>query len=286
MAAEEGTPDKPRKKLKIGRIFATLLVLALIGAGAYGASWLNARRYFLIVDATEVRVGKGRMLPVGHEPFQPADPALRKAYQPFPLPGGMKLPRGETVFDDRVQLDQSLYRMLRDAAEYSMAADNARTAELTTQYIEQLEALPGLTAQQQAKLKELERDATYVEARGYLQRGRENLKKAAQLFRESAKGASGRHRDGEARAAAVELALVRLNEVEAEVSAGAAKPASPAPKGDAKASPPSPREGDEAEAGGSKTGDPQQAPKKGKMPDSWPANDEAGTATASGAASP
>ena len=212
MSETEAPPAKPRR-IRWRRILGTLLFLALAGAGVYGASWFNARRYFLVVDATEVKIRKGRMLPVGHEAFVPADPALRKAYQPFPLPGGMKLPRGESVFDDRVELDQAIFRILEDALEFSLAADNARTPELTAKYLQQIRALPGLNAQQQVRIAKLARDAIYVEARGFSDEAERLLDKAEQGFAESAKGhGGGQHKDGAVRAGRIRAALRVLRE--------------------------------------------------------------------------
>ncbi|MEQ9503237.1 MAG: hypothetical protein RIT81_40600 [Deltaproteobacteria bacterium] len=223
------TPKKPKRRLKLGRIFGTLLFLGIVGAGLYGASWFNARRYFIIVDATEVQVRRGKMLPYGHDPFLPKDRSLRKAYQTFKLPGGMKLPRGTSTYDEWRQLDQALYRILKDAADYSLTLDNERTPELTAQYLEQMRTLPGLNLEQQKALTELERDASYVEARGVLDRVEKDLARAAQLFRTSSRGGGGRFKDGEARAIALDKALQLLKTGTAPTPA-AAPPAAPPPR--------------------------------------------------------
>lgn len=188
----------------------TLVALALVAGGVYFASWLNSRRYFLIVAKTEARVAAGRMLPVGNRPYVPKDPALRKAYEPIPLPGGMKLPRGTTTFTDRVELDQALYRLLRDATEFTLAADNKRTPELTERYLTQIKALAGITVQQQLKIAKLERDVQYVRARGLLEKAKKDLERSAQLFRRSARGGGGRYVDGDLHARTIDAALRAL----------------------------------------------------------------------------
>lgn len=205
--SETTTPKKPKGRVRFGRILGTLLFLGIVGAGLYGASWFNARRYFIIVDATQVQVRKGKMLPYGHDPFLPKDRSLRKAYEAFKLPGGMKLPRGTSTYDEWRQLDQALYRILKDAADYSLTLDNEHTGALTAQYLEQMRALPGLNLEQQKALAELERDASYVEARSTLARVERELERAAQLYRTSSKGGGGRFKDGEARAVALERAI-------------------------------------------------------------------------------
>ncbi len=200
-------PSPPRSRLRLGRIFAALIVLAALAGGAYLAAWLNARRFYVVVEETRVRIGQGRMFPFGWEPLVPNDPALRRAYESFSLPGGMKLPRGETVYTERVELDQALYRLLEDAAQFTLTADNRRTPGLVRRYLEQLRALPGLTAVQQRAIVELERDADFVGARALAAEATAQLAEAAALYRSAARGSSGRHPDAEARAAHLEQSL-------------------------------------------------------------------------------
>jgi hypothetical protein len=203
--ADERDPPARKPRIRIGRILTALTVLALLGAGLYGASWLNARRYFLIVSATEVRVAKGRMLPVGHASFVPLDPAIRRAYETIPLPGGMKVPRGTTTFTDRVELDQAIYRLLEDAAELALTAHPDRAAELVPRYLAQMRSLPGVTVDQQASIARLERDARYVSASAMLNGATQRLTDAEAMFRESANGS--RFVDGAAKADAIRAAL-------------------------------------------------------------------------------
>ncbi len=184
----EDAATKPKKKIRWGRLFGFLLFLIAAGGVAYGLSWLNARRYYLIVDSTEVRVGKGRVLPVGYDPFVPSDPALLKAYKAFPLPGGLRLQAGEQKLEDRVELDQALFRILNDAAKFSLAKDNARTPVLLATYLERLRALPGINAEQRGGVEQLARDALFVEARGHYNQGLGLLEKAAKQFAQSAQG--------------------------------------------------------------------------------------------------
>lgn len=210
-------PDKtktepPRKRgLRWRRMFVALVLLGLAAAGVYLASWMNSRRYSLIVDATEVRVAKGRMLPIGHEPFVPSDIALRRAYQAFPLPSGIKIPRGETTFSDRVELDQALFNVLKDSAKFALSEDNRRTPELVATYLRQIHAIPGTSVSQQLEIAQLGRDAAYVEARLRMNEGVASFKEAARLYRESAQGQGARERDGEARARAIEATIERLD---------------------------------------------------------------------------
>ncbi|MCB9653878.1 MAG: hypothetical protein H6729_07080 [Deltaproteobacteria bacterium] len=175
---------EPRRSSRVGRFFVLLLIIVATGAGLYGASWVNARRFFLIVEMGEVSVAQGRMFPVGHEPFVPSDPTLRPAYAAFPLPAGMMLPRGVTTFSDRVELDQALYRILRDSAEYVLShdADLEKSAELANRYLQQIAALPGTNMVQQTELAKLRRDAEFMLARGRVRDAKRLLEEAEQAF--------------------------------------------------------------------------------------------------------
>ncbi|MBK8014776.1 MAG: hypothetical protein IPK13_25935 [Deltaproteobacteria bacterium] len=175
---------EPRRSFRIGRFFVLLLIITLTAAGLYGASWINSRRFFLIVETGDVSVAQGRMFPVGHEPFVPSDPTLSPAYASFPLPAGMMLPRGVTTFSDRVELDQALYRILRDSAEYVLShdADLQSSAELSNRYLQQIAALPGTNMVQQAELAKLRLDAEFMLARGRVRDAQRLLEDASQMF--------------------------------------------------------------------------------------------------------
>lgn len=206
---KEQAPPKTRS-FRWGRLFATLIVLAIAGGSLYVASWMNARRYFLIVGPTEVRIAKGRMLPVGFELFVPKEPELRKAYEMFALPSGINVPRGETTFTDRVELDQALFRLLKDCIGFALSRDDRSTPAQVEKYLAQIRAIPGTSVSQQIELGHLSRDAAYVSARHKLDEAVAGLKEAARMFRESAKGADGAARDGETRANAIEAAILRI----------------------------------------------------------------------------
>jgi len=226
MSDEAAAP--PKKKVRWGRILGFILFLGIAGAVAYGLSWLNARTYYLVVDATEVRVGKGKMLPMGYDPFVPPDPALRRAYQPFELPGGMRIERGQRKLDDRVELDQALFQVLQDAAQFSLSKEDARTPELVSLYIERMRALPGVNSEQRARIDEVAKRALFIEAKGLFEQGLGALKQAKEKFSASAEGG-----EASAKAAAapylerIEGALERLDG--SRPASPSAPPAAPPP---------------------------------------------------------
>lgn len=169
-------------KKRIRWLLIFLLVVAVVGAIAYGASWLNSRRFYLVVGPTDVEIGKGRMFPFGWEPYRPDDPTLRRAYRGFDLPGGIKLARGTTIFTDRIELDQALFRLLTDAALFAMSRDTARSPDLVKDYLDRLDALPGVSMEQQVELQKLTKRAEYSRARQLVREAIELLTKAETAF--------------------------------------------------------------------------------------------------------
>lgn len=221
MSEEEA--KTPKKKIRWGRIFGFIVFLGVAVAVAYGLSWLNARTYYLVIGPTEVQVGKGRMLPVGYEPFVPLDPALRRAYESFPLPGGMPLERGQEKLSDRVELDQALFRVLVEASQYSLQQKNERTPQLVKTYLARLRALPGTNAEQRQKIEDLAKEALFVEAEGSYQAGVEALEAAVDKFVASAKGQPA------ARAAEAQAYADRIDEALRVLRRGRAAPTRRAP---------------------------------------------------------
>src|SRR5678815_6176419 len=72
---------------RAGRAF-TRLVFALLGAVGFLLAQLNARTFTLQQQDGKLLVMKGRMLPVGSDPYRPSDPAVAAAYAPVDLLGG------------------------------------------------------------------------------------------------------------------------------------------------------------------------------------------------------
>lgn len=120
------------------------------------------------------------------------------------------------TFSERVQLDQALYRILKDAIEFILNAGKARHSGLAVRYLVQLRALPGLNAVQQTKLRRLEGRVRYMEGQQQLDNALISLRKAAELFRLSAQSA-GQDSTGRLRATNIDDAL-RILEAKASTS--------------------------------------------------------------------
>ena len=218
MEEESTSPAPKRSYLPLSRRTVTIaIVVAVLAVVTYLASLYNNQKYFLIVETGHVRVARGSFLPFGSEAYIPRDPRLIKAYRSVLLPTGMELPDGSSTFMDRVQLDQALYRLIKDLVEYSLQKDDERTQELVTKYLDQIDALPGLNPQQQLSVLQLRRDAGYVEARALLSKARSLLVAAEDKFRTSAKGDGSRYTDGLKQAALIRRMLQHLEGSRSEI---------------------------------------------------------------------
>src|SRR4051794_15056296 len=69
------------------RLFITAVVLALAGATVFLLSQINAKTFTLENRDGKLVVLKGRMMPIGADPWLPNDPALADAYAPIDLEG-------------------------------------------------------------------------------------------------------------------------------------------------------------------------------------------------------
>ncbi len=164
--------------LAIAAAFVTLVVGVV-----YGLSLLNSQRYYLVVQPGLVEVGRGRMFPVGHEPFVPQEPGVRRAYESFELPGGLRVPEGTTMYLDRVQFDQALYRLLMEASRFALANDSGRSADLVEGYLKRLGALPGVSIEQQVELQRLRGEASFARGRDWVRQAIDALEKADRAFK-------------------------------------------------------------------------------------------------------
>src|SRR5260370_14098806 len=104
------------------KLLIVLLLLGMGGAVAFLLSQLNARTYSVQVVDGSLIVMKGRMFPIGSEPFRPVDPAMRDAYAPIPLDGSSPGNLPEPPFTDRDELDRPLFEAV---ARFAKAPANA-----------------------------------------------------------------------------------------------------------------------------------------------------------------
>src|SRR4051794_17105583 len=91
-------------------LLIALVVLALAAAVLVLLSELNFRTYTLEREGQALVVRKGKLLPVGSEPFRPGDPALADAYAPLQLEAGFGAGMAGQKFTEREQLDRALFQ--------------------------------------------------------------------------------------------------------------------------------------------------------------------------------
>jgi len=106
------------------RLVVTLVVLALLGVVGLLLSQLNARTFTLQTQDGKLLVMKGRMLPLGSEPYRPSDPLLSSAYAPIDLLGGGAAGLEGAKFDERDALDRALFQFLEGLARPRLVSDD------------------------------------------------------------------------------------------------------------------------------------------------------------------
>jgi hypothetical protein len=167
-----------------------LLVLVLAGLVAWLASERNARLFYLVPDGDELVVKRGLFLPFGRQAIHSEDPAF-KVYAPVKPPPGYAL-GDEKSFDDRAGLDQGLYALLAGWARADITGEQHDQLERGLAYLARAEQLPGISAAQREDLRSLRAESSYFEARGLLEQGSEQLRRAREKLRVASEG-TGRH---------------------------------------------------------------------------------------------
>jgi len=198
------------------RLVVTLLVLALLGAVGFLLSQLNARTFTLQQQDGKLLVMKGRMLPVGSEPYRPSDPALAAAYAPFELFGGSPAGLEGARFDERDAMDRALFQLLEGLTRPRLVSDDPAVLSQGLVALGRMQKLGGITDEQRKTLRSLEAEVAFFQARTRLDQARRDIAEAVTQLRIAADSA-GRHARAahrmlgavEAPAAALEEALRR-----------------------------------------------------------------------------
>ncbi len=148
----------------IGRFFTGLLVFCLVcalgAAVAYLLAERNQRHFRMRNQGGIVFIERGRLLPIGYEPFAPDAKDLQSAYAPIKVPAGEKVDEVES-FDDRVELDRALFSLLAGWARARLQASDAESFDMASSYVNRCSLLPGLSEEQRSELKSLRADLAY-----------------------------------------------------------------------------------------------------------------------------
>jgi hypothetical protein len=165
------------------RFLVTLFLLGLVGLVAWLASERNARMYSVRAEADKLVVLKGRMLPVGSDPWAPGDPTLADAYAPIPLEGSPPDPTLlQARFADRDELDRALFGVLEGLARPRIKSEDPKALEQGVYYLRRAQLLTGLSQEQRANLQRMQVDIAFYQARVKLEQARQMMAEAlAQL---------------------------------------------------------------------------------------------------------
>ncbi|MFN7130939.1 MAG: IF-2 protein [Myxococcales bacterium] len=147
------------------RAATALAILLLAGAVLFLLSERNARSFGVELQAGELVVNKGRMLPVGSRPYAPAERVLAEAYAPFPAFGDVTGELLQTRFEDRDALDRALFRTLRGWAEPRVESDDPKRLKEAVRLIDRMALLRGISDEQHAQLTDLRGRIAYFEGR-------------------------------------------------------------------------------------------------------------------------
>lgn len=174
------------------RLVITTVVLALAGASAYLLSVLNARTWSLEIRDAKLVVLKGRMLPMGADPWKPGDAALVDAYAPVELEGTSPMGVVGMRFSDRDELDRALFSVLEGLAKPRVASDDPKQLERGLYFIRRADRLQGLTQEQKLSLQAMKGDVAFYTARSRLEDAQRQIEEALVQLRLAAQ-AQNRH---------------------------------------------------------------------------------------------
>jgi hypothetical protein len=170
------------------------LFLALAAAAAYGASVVNSHTFRLEIRDGQLVVLKGKLLPVGADPWTPLDPQLADAYAPLDLEGNTSVVAAGQRFEERDELDRSLYQVLQLLARPRLTSDLPRDLEKALGYVRRAERLTGLSPEQRVDLKHMQQDLAFFLAQQRLDDARRQLEEALSQLKLSSESDS-RHRE-------------------------------------------------------------------------------------------
>ena len=157
------------------KLVIVLLLLGMGGAVAFLLSQLNARTYSVQVVDGSLVVMKGRMFPIGFEPYRPLDPAMRDAYAPIPLDGSSPGNLPEARFTERDELDRALFDVVGRLAKARVSSDDPRQLEQGLAYLRRAEKLLGLSDEQRQSLADMRSEVAYYLARSKLDQAKADV---------------------------------------------------------------------------------------------------------------
>ena len=194
------------------RLVVTLVVLALLGVVGLLLSQLNARTFTLQAQDGKLLVMKGRMLPIGSEPYRPSDPVLAASYAPIDLLGGGAAGLDGARFEERDALDRALFQFLEGLARPRLVSDDPAVLQQGLVALGRMQKLGGVTDEQRRTLRGLESEVAFFQARTRRDQARRDIAEALTQLRLSADSGSRHARAAHRMLSAVEPASNALEE--------------------------------------------------------------------------
>ena len=194
------------------RLVVTLVVLGLIGVVGLLLSQLNARTFTLQTQDGKLLVMKGRMLPLGSEPYRPSEPALAAAYAPIDLLGGTAAGLEGARFDERDAMDRALFQFLEGLARPRLVSDDPVVLSQGLVTLARMQKLGGITDEQRKTLRSLESEVAFFQARTRLDQARRDIGEAVTQLRLAADSGTRHARAAHRMLAAVEPAASALED--------------------------------------------------------------------------
>jgi len=223
------------KSLK--RFIVFVLIVALGGAIAFLVSELNARTYSVQVVDGKLVVMKGKLFPLGADPYRPSDPSLRDVYAPIPLDGTSAGSLAEQRFTEREELDRALFDVVGRLAKARVASDDPRVLEQGLYYLRRAERLSGLTNEQKQSLKDMHSEVAYYLARAKLDDARSEVAEAIVQLKLAATTQNRHAHSANQMILEVEPAAKAFEEALRKAAHGLSEPAGSAPAGPAQPAP-------------------------------------------------
>ncbi len=219
--------------VRLLRAFRNLVIVSLVlglgGAASYALSLLNSRTYGLEVCEGLLVVLKGRMLPWGAEPWQPAEPNLVDAYAPLQLEGNTALAVTGTKFSERDELDRAMFSVIEMLAKPRVSSDTPKDLEQGLYFVRRGERLHGLSDEQKLSLTHMQSELSFFLARAHLDDARQQLEEALGQLKRAADSETKHQREANQMLMEVEPKVKALSDSLRTAVHQLSQPAVPAP---------------------------------------------------------
>lgn len=164
------------------RLLITVALLGLAGVTVFLLSQENSRTYTLEVRDGKLVILKGRMMPMGADPWRPP-PELVDTYAPIDLKGTQPYGVLNVKYTDRDELDRALFGVLEGLAKPRVASDQPDELNDGLYYLRRADRLSGLSEEQKISLKTMKSDVAFYSARMKLEDAQRQIEEALSQLR-------------------------------------------------------------------------------------------------------